>query len=129
MVLDVAIASAEADLADAHAELIAAQQQLIDLVRLPIGEPAPWPVDRPLAGQYETHFGAIFATRPATGRIRAIDQMLPSKHDAVEARAGAVVAAKLAMDRAENRSCSSETSYRGSCCRSSDASAAAKRVR
>ena len=101
MVLDVAIAAAEADLADAHAELIAAQQQLIDLVRLPVGEPAPWPVDRPLAGQYETHFGAIFATRPATGRIRAIDQMLPSKHDAVEARAGAVVAAKLAMDRAE----------------------------
>ena len=101
MVLDVAIAAAEADLADAHAELIAAQQQLIDLVRLPVSEPAPWPVDRPLAGQYETHFAAIFATRPATGRIRAIDQMLPSKHDAVEARAGAVVAAKVAMDRAE----------------------------
>ena len=101
MVLDVAIAAAEADLADAHAELIAAQQQLIDLVRLPVGEPAPWPVDRPLAGKYETHFAAIFATRPATGRIRAIDRMLPSKHDAVEARAGAVVAAKVAMDRAE----------------------------
>ena len=102
MVLDVARAAAEADLADAHAELIAAQQQLVDLVRLPIGEPAPWPVDRPLAGSYETHFAAIFATRPATGRIRAIDRMLPSKHDAVEARAVAVDAAESAMNRAES---------------------------
>ncbi len=102
MVLDVASAAAEADLADAHAELIAAQQQLVDLVRLPIGEPAPWPVDRPLAGSYETHFAAIFATRPATGRIRAIDRMLPSKHDAVEARAIAVEAAESAMNRAES---------------------------
>ena len=102
MVLDVASAEAEADLADAHAELIAAQQQLVDLVRLPIGEPAPWPVDRPLAGSYETHFAAIFATRPATGRIRAIDRMLPSKHDAVEARAVAVEAAESAMNRAES---------------------------
>ena len=102
MVLDVASAAAEADLADAHAKLIAAQQQLVDLVRLPVGEPAPWPVDRPLAGSYETHFAAIFATRPATGRIRAIDRMLPSKHDAVEARAVAVLAAESAMNRAES---------------------------
>ena len=102
MVLDVASAAAEADLADAHAQLIAAQQQLVDLVRLPAGEPAPWPVDRPLAGSYETHFAAIFATRPATGRIRAIDRMLPSKHAAVEARAAAVLAAESAMNRAES---------------------------
>jgi hypothetical protein len=100
-VLDVAIAAARADLAAAHAELIAAQQQLADLVRLPLGEPPPWPVDRPLAGPYQTHFAAIFATRPATGRIRAIDRMLPSKHDAVEARATAVLAAEAARNRAE----------------------------
>ena len=100
-VLDVAIAAARADLAAAHAELIAAQQQLADLVRLPLGEPPPWPVDRPLAGPYQTHFAAIFATRPATGRIRAIDRMLPSKHDAVEARATAVLAAEAARFRAE----------------------------
>lgn len=100
-VLDVAIAASKADLAAAHAELIAAQQQLADLVRLPLGEPPPWPVDRPLAGAYQTHFAAIFATRPATGRIRAIDRMLPSKHDAVEARATAFQAAEEAMLRAE----------------------------
>lgn len=100
-VLDVALAAARADLADARAELVAAQQELVDLVRLPPGDPLPWPVDRPLAGPYQTHFETIFATRPATGRIRAIVRMLPSKHEALEARAAAVVAAQKAMQMAE----------------------------
>ena len=100
-VLDVALAAARADLADARAELIAAQQELVDLVRLPAGDPLPWPVDRPLAGPYQTHFETIFATRPATGRIRAIVRMLPSKHEALEARAAAVAAAQKAMQMAE----------------------------
>jgi hypothetical protein len=100
-VLDVALAAARADLADARAELVAAQQELVDLVRLPAGEPLPWPIDRPLAGPYQTHFETIFATRPATGRIRAIVRMLPSKHEALEARAAAVVAAQKAMQMAE----------------------------
>ena len=100
-VLDVALAAARADLADSRAELVAAQQELVDLVRLPAGDPLPWPVDRPLAGPYQTHFETIFATRPATGRIRAIVRMLPSKHEALEARAAAVVAAQTAMQMAE----------------------------
>ena len=100
-VLDVALAAARADLADARAELVAAQQELVDLVRLPAGDPLPWPVDRPLAGPYQTHFDTIFATRPATGRIRAIVRMLPSKHEALEARAAAVAAAQKAMQMAE----------------------------
>jgi hypothetical protein len=100
-VLDVAVAAARADLADARAELVAAQQELVDLVRLSAGDPLPWPVDRPLAGPYQTHFETIFATRPATGRIRAIVRMLPSKHEALEARAAAVVAAQKAMLMAE----------------------------
>ena len=99
--LDVASAGAQADLAEAEAGLIAAQQQLVDLVRLPVSEPLPWPVDQPLTGPYETHFAAIFATRPATGRIRAIDRMLPRRHESVEARATAVLAAARAMARAE----------------------------
>ncbi len=99
--LDVASAGAQADLAEAEAGLIVAQQQLVDLVRLPVSEPLPWPVDRPLTGPYETHFAAIFATRPATGRIRAIDRMLPRRHGSVEARATAVLAADRALDRAE----------------------------
>jgi hypothetical protein len=100
-VIDVAVSAARADLADARAELIAAQQELVDLVRLPAGDPLPWPVDRPLAGPYQTHFDTIFANRAATGRIRAIVQMLPSKHEALEARAAAVVAAQRAMQMAE----------------------------
>ncbi len=100
-VLDVAVAAARADVADARAELVAAQQELVDLVRLPPGDPLPWPVDRPLAGPYQTHFETLFATRPATGRIRAIVRMLPAKHEALEARAGAVVAAQKAMQMAE----------------------------
>ena len=100
-VLDVAVAAARADLADSRAELVAAQQELVDLVRLPANDPLPWPVDRPLAGPYQTHFETIFATRAATGRIRAIVRMLPSKHEALEARAAAVVAAQKAMQMAE----------------------------
>jgi hypothetical protein len=99
--LDVAAASAAADLADARAELVAAQQELVDLIRLPVGEPLPWPVDRPLAGPYQTHFDAIFAARPATGRIRAIDRMLPSKYAALESRASAVIAAERALQMTE----------------------------
>ncbi|MFM8703735.1 MAG: hypothetical protein ACKOHG_07665, partial [Planctomycetia bacterium] len=49
-VLDVALAAARADLADARAAHIAAQQDLVDLVRLPARDPLPWPVDTPLAG-------------------------------------------------------------------------------
>ena len=99
--LDVAIAAAQAEQAETRAKLIASQQQLVDLIRLPVNEPLPWPVDRPLVGSYETHFAAIFATRPATGRIRSINAMLPQTHKAVEARATAVLAAEKAIGQAE----------------------------
>ena len=100
-VLDVAVAAGRADLAEARADLVAAQQELVDLVRLPPGDPLPWPVDRPLTGPYQTHFETLFATRPATGRIRAIVRMLPAKHEALESRAAAVAAAQKAMQMAE----------------------------
>jgi len=99
--LDVAVAAARADLAEARALLGVAQQELVDLARLPLAEPLPWPVDRPLAGAYETHFDAIFAARPTTGRVRAIARTLPSRHDALESRAAAVRAAAKAMAMAE----------------------------
>jgi outer membrane protein TolC len=99
--LDVATAAARADLADARAQLGVAQQELVDLARLPLTEPLPWPVDRPLAGPYQTHFDVIFATRPATGRVRAIARTLPSRHEALESRASAVRAAAKAMGMAE----------------------------
>jgi len=99
--LDVAIAAAAADLAEARARLGSAQQELIDLARLPLAEPLPWPVDRPLADPYQTHFEAIFANRIATGRVRAIVRGLPARHEALAARAAAVVAAEKAMAMAE----------------------------
>jgi hypothetical protein len=99
--LDVATAAAKADLADAQAHLGGMQQELVDLARLPLGEPLPWPVDRPLAGPYQTHFDAIFANRTATGRVRAIARTLPARHEALESRAAAVRAAATAMAMAE----------------------------
>ena len=99
--LDVAAAAARADLADARARLNTAQQELVDLARLPVGEPLPWPVDRPLADPYQTHFDAIFANRIATGRVRAIVRSLPARHEALAARAAAVLAAEKAMAMAE----------------------------
>jgi hypothetical protein len=101
VVLDVGLAAARAELADARAAVVATQQELVDLIRLPVNEPLPWPVDRPLTTAYETHFQAIFSTRLATGRIRAIDRMLPSKHEALESRAAAVLAAEQALAMAE----------------------------
>lgn len=101
-VLDVAVASRLADVAAARASLVSAQQELVDLVRLPANEPLPWPVDRPLATSYETHFEVLFASRIATGRIRAINRSLPLEHEEVEARAAAVVAAETALAMAEN---------------------------
>jgi len=99
--LDVATAAARADLAEAKAQLGVAQQELVDLARLPLGEPPPWPVDRPLASPYETHFDAIFANRVATGRVRAIARTLPARHDALESRAAAAKSATQAMAMAE----------------------------
>jgi len=100
-VLDVATAAARADLADARTRLSAARQELVDLARLPPGDPLPRPVDLPLAIPYETHFDAIFANRIATGRIRTVARTLPLRHEAIEARALAVAAADKALAMAE----------------------------
>jgi len=100
-VLDALAAEARSERAEAEAALVAAQQELIDLVRLPPGEPLPWPVDRPLVTAYQTHFETIFANRVATGRVRAIHRMLPARHEALEARAAAVQSAAAALALAE----------------------------
>jgi hypothetical protein len=100
-VLDVATAAARADLADARARVAAARQELVDLARLPPGDPLPRTIDLPLAIPYETHFDAIFANRIATGRIRTIARTLPLRHEALEARAVAAEAAEGAMSMAE----------------------------
>ena len=100
-VLDAVIAEARSERAAAQAALVAAQQELVDLVRLPPVEPLPWPVDRPLVTAYQTHFETIFANRMATGRVRAINRSLPARHAAIEARAAAVKAAAEAFATVE----------------------------
>lgn len=100
-VLDALVAEARSERAAAQAALVAAQQELVDLVRLPPGEPLPWPVDRPLVAAYQTHFESIFANRVATGRVRAINRSLPARHEALETRAAAVKAAAEAFATVE----------------------------
>ena len=100
-VLDALVAEARSERAAAQAALVAAQQELVDLVRLPPGEPLPWPVDRPLVTAYQTHFESIFANRAATGRVRAINRSLPPRHEAIETRAAAVQAAAEAFATVE----------------------------
>lgn len=100
-VLDALAAEARSERAGAQAALVAAQQELVDLVRLPPGEPLPWPVDRPLVTAYQTHFESIFANRVATGRVRAINRSLPALHEAIETRAAAVKAAAEAFATVE----------------------------
>ncbi|MEI6241123.1 MAG: hypothetical protein WCR51_12090 [Planctomycetia bacterium] len=100
-VLEALVAEARSERAEAEAALVAAQQELVDLVRLPVGEPLPWPVDRPLVTAYQTHFETIFAARAATGRVRAINRTLPVRHEALETRASAVRYAAEAFSLAE----------------------------
>ena len=100
-VLDALVAEARSERASAQAALVAAQQELIDLVRLPPGDPLPRPVDRPLVAPYQTHFESIFANRVATGRVRGINRSLPARHEALETRAAAVKAAAEAFATVE----------------------------
>jgi len=100
-VLDALVAEARSERAASRAALVAAQQELVDLVRLPPGEPLPWPVDRPLVAPYQTHFDSIFANRVATGRVRAINRSLPARHESLESRAAAVEAAAEAFATVE----------------------------
>lgn len=99
--LDLATAAARGACASAGVELVAAQQEIVDLVRLPVTEPPPWPVDRPLTTAYQTHFETIFAGRPATGRVRAIHRQLPLEHAAVVSRGEACVVAQRRFEGME----------------------------
>lgn len=99
--LDVAAAASLAEVSSATAAAIQACQELADVTRLSIGEPLPLPADRPLAVPYQTHFGAIFAQRLATGRIRAVDRMLPQVHEALESTGAGVLASMTALSMAE----------------------------
>jgi len=100
-ILETAEEAARGRTAAAAVELVAAQQELADLVRLPVPEPPPIPADRPLTSAYQTHFETIFAVRPATGRVRAIHRQLPPAHAAILARSRAVTSAEARFTAVE----------------------------
>lgn len=91
--LEMSLEAARARSATAGADLVAAQQELADLVRLPVTDAPAMAADNPLTAAYQTHFETIFVARPATGRVRAIHRRLPLDHRAIVARAEATFAA------------------------------------
>jgi hypothetical protein len=99
--LDVAAAASLAEVSSATAATIQSCQELADGALLTIGEPLPLPADRPLAVPYQTHFEAIFSQRLATGRIRAVDRMLPHLQSELESTGAGVLASMTALSVAE----------------------------
>lgn len=91
--LEMSLEAARGRSASAGADLVAAQQELADLVRLPVTDAPAMAADHPLTAAYQTHFETIFVARPATGRVRAIHRRLPLDHRAIVARAHATFAA------------------------------------
>ena len=91
--LELSLEAARGRRSSAAADLVAAQQEVADLVRLPVTDAPAMAADQPLTAAYQTHFETIFASRPATGRVRAIHRQLPLEHRAIVARARATFAA------------------------------------
>ncbi len=106
--LATARAAAQARMLEAKAGVIAAQQELADLIAVPSTSPAPLAADVPLVGPYRTYFDALYAGRVPPPRARTIDRTLPVRREAIEARVAAVqsaaTAAHVAADsRAKNQ--------------------------
>jgi hypothetical protein len=94
--LATARAADQARMLEAKAAVIAAQQELADLIAIPSTSPAPLAADVPLVGPYRTYFDQLFANRVAPPRTRTIDRTLPVKREAIEARVAAVHSASTA---------------------------------
>jgi hypothetical protein len=98
--LAIARAAAEAQVQEAKADAIAAQQELADALGQPM-LPLPLTVDQPLVGPYRTEFDTIFANRAAPGRSRVIHRSLPYRREAIDLRTAAVHAAASATALSE----------------------------
>jgi hypothetical protein len=101
-ILTAAQASAQARLREAQVGAIAAQQELADLLGIADKNQLPLAADPPLVGPYRTYFEALFATRAAPPRTRAIDRGLPIRLEAIQSRTEAVRAASTAVHFAED---------------------------
>ena len=96
MLLKTARAVSSASLREAELEVLAAQHELASVAQLPAGSPLPLPADRPHVGAYRTLFNELFAGRSVPARARLLDQTLPLRQQAIEARATALAAAQEA---------------------------------
>jgi hypothetical protein len=63
--------------------------------------PALLATDEPLVGPYRTYFDALFGNRPAVGRTREIDAVLPARVKIINDRAAAVQSARSSVHYAE----------------------------
>ena len=108
-ILTAAQAAAQARLREAQVGAIAAQQELADLVAITDKNQLPLAADPPLVGPYRTYFEALFATRVAPPRTRAIDRGLPLRLEAIQSRTEAVRAASTAVHYAEDSRAKGQT--------------------
>jgi hypothetical protein len=100
-VLSSAQAGAHARLHEAQVGVVAAQQELGDLLAWPSTTPLPLAGDPPLVGPYRTYFDTLFAGRVPPPRTRTIDRTLPIRLEAIQDRTLAVQAASSAIRYAE----------------------------
>ena len=101
-VLSAAQAGAQARLHEAQIGVVAAQQELADLLGLPSNAQLPLAGDLPLVGPYRTYFDTIFAGRVPPPRTRVIDRGLPIRLQAIQDRTLAVQAASSAVRYADD---------------------------
>jgi hypothetical protein len=94
MLLKTARAVASASLREAELAVLAAQHELASVAQLPTSSPLPLPADRPHVGSYRTLFNELFTGRPVPARARLLDQTLPLRQQAIDARATALIAAQ-----------------------------------
>ena len=99
--LSAAQAAAQARLDEARVGVVAAQQELADLLGITGNAQLPLASDVPLVGPYRTYFDTLFAARVPPPRTRAIDRSLPIRLEAIQARTAAVQAATSAVHYAE----------------------------
>jgi hypothetical protein len=101
--LRAARASATAAARESELAAVTAQHDLAAAAQMAASASLPVPADQPHTGGYRTSFSELFAKRPAPPRARMLDQTLPIRRRAIDARAAAVEAAHQAASAAADK--------------------------
>ena len=96
-------ASAAAAARESELAAVTAQHELAAAVQLAATASLPVPTDQPHTGGYRTSFNELFSKRAAPPRTRMLDQTLPIRRPALDARAAAVEAAHQAAAAAAEK--------------------------